>query len=60
MASEIISVIVSRFQGGRRRHFWFRGEDRAQAVSVVRVMRRYGKYIFQILLSSYVLYGNRT
>jgi len=44
MASEIISVIVSRFQGVRRRYLWFRGEDRAQAVSAVRVMRRYGKF----------------
>jgi len=43
MASEIISAIVSRFQGVRRRHLWFRGEDRAQAVSAVRVMGRYGK-----------------
>jgi len=43
MASEIISAIVSRFQGVRRRYLWFRGEDRAQAVSAVRVMTRYGK-----------------
>jgi len=43
MASEIISAIVSRFQGVRRRHLWFRGEDRVQAVLAVRVMGRYGK-----------------
>jgi len=46
MASEIISAIVSRFQGVRRRYLWFRGEDRAQAVSAVRVIRGYGKYKF--------------
>jgi len=43
MASEIISAIVSRFQGVRRRVLWLRGDDRAQAVLAVRVMGRYGK-----------------
>jgi len=52
MASEIISAILSRFQGVRRSVLWFRGEDRAQAVLAVRVMTRYGKC--DVLIISHV------